>query len=162
MRLGGERKGAGLAALHKGMQAGSPRDRAFAISMAPIKENGFRELIEKLAEDAEPDVKIAALVKLSALAETSAEAKKKLGELAISKEPGFMEARAAMARIGDRRVIRLLLDQAKKPDPKVRESTMSSFMALDDLERAAFFLADPDPSLRMNTACSLLVALSGN
>lgn len=160
MRLGGEHRGAGLAALHKGMKDGAARDRAFAIAMAPLTEPGFMELVEKLAEDGDPVVKVAALTKLSVHPKAGASAREKLGHLAVSDEPGAMEARTAMAAIGDRRVTRLLLNQAKSPKRSERESAMRSFVALDDVARAAFFLADPDPSLRMSTACGLLSASS--
>ncbi len=161
MRLGGEHRGAGLAALHKGMKDGAARDRAFAIAMAPLTEPGFLELVETLAEDGDPAVKVAALTKLSAHPKTGASAREKLGHLAVSDEPGAMEARTAMAAIGDARVTRLLLKQAKSPKRSEREAAMRSFVALQDVARAAFFLADPDPSLRMSTACGLLVASSG-
>jgi hypothetical protein len=37
---------------------------------------------------------------------------------------------------------------------------MRSFLALEDVARAAFFLSDPDAGVRMGTACSLLSASS--
>ncbi len=160
LRLGGETRGAGLAALRKAVQDGVARDRAFAIAMAPIQEPGWVEVLEKLGEEAEPSVRVAALEKLASYPKTAAAAREKLGRLAVSDRPGSAEARQAMARVGDRRVLRLLLQDAKSPKRPVRESAMRSFLALEDVARAAFFLADPDAGVRMGTACSLLSASS--
>lgn len=158
MRLGGGTRGAGLAALRKGIQEGVARDRVLAISMAPLQEPGFRALIEKLAETAEPTVRVAALAKLADDPKNKAKARKKLGELAVSEEPGADTARLAMARIGDARVTRLLLKQAKSPKLQQRQEAMRALLTLDDYARAAFFMADPDAGLRTRTACEILSA----
>lgn len=158
MRLGGPNRGVGLAALRRVMQEGIARDRAMAINMVPLGEAGFRELVEKLAQQAEPQVRVAALAKLALDPKSKAEARKKLGELAASERPGAGEARSAMARIGDRRVMQLLLKQAKSSDRQSRREAMQAFLALDDYARAAFFMADPDAGLRTRAACEILAA----
>jgi len=128
--------------------------------MAPVRDPGWLPLLEKLQVEAEPVVKIAALERLFSDATMAEQAKEKLGHLAVSDRPESIEARRAMARIGDRRVIRLLLANAKSPNLGIRESTMHSFVALGDYARAVFFLADPEPSVRINTACALLSSSS--
>lgn len=157
-RLGGTTRGVGLAALRKAMQEGVARDRAMAIAMAPIAEPQFRSLVEELSEQAEPSVRVAALAKLATLPDHKDKAHKKLGEIAASDRPGSSEARDAMARLGDRRVIRLLLDQAKSPKLRARQDAMRALLSLDEYARAAFFLADPDAGLRTRTACEILAA----
>ncbi len=156
MRLGGQTRGIGVAALRKGMQAGIARDRAFAISMVPLSEPGILDLVKKLAEEAEPQVRVAALSKLATHPETGAEARKKLGEIAASDEPTADKAQQAMARLGDRRVLRLLLNKAKSSDLRIRQSALRGLLALGDTQRAAFFMADPNAALRTRAACELL------
>ena len=158
MRLGGSTRGVGLAALRTAMQAGVARDRAMAIALAPAAEPEFRSLLEELAEQAEPSVQVAALAKLATLPAFKPQASKKLGELAASDEPGAVDARQAMARLGDRRVIRLLLKDAKSSDLLRRQIAMRALLSLDEYARAAFFLADPDAGMRTKTACELLAA----
>lgn len=155
MRLGDPTRGTGIAALRSGMQNGVARDRALAIAMVPLGEPGIRELLEKLSKEAEPKVRVAALAKL---AESSEDASKRLGQIAASREPGADDAREAMARIGDRRVIKLLLEDAKSPNRQRRRAALQGFLALDEAARAAFFMADPDPGLRTAAACGILAA----
>jgi len=157
MRMGGETRGVGLAALRKAMQHGVARDRAMAIAMAPLSEPGMRELVQDLSEEAEPKVQVAALAKLAQSSDGD-EARKRLGEIAVSEEPGNREAQQAMARIGDARVTRLLLDHAKRADPKQRQEALRGFLALEDYARAAFFMADPKVALRTRAACEILAA----
>lgn len=158
MRLGGDTRGVGLAALHQSIREGVARDRVLAIAMAPLGEPSFRTLIEKLADDAEPIVRVAALEKLARDPKQRAAAQEKLGHLAVSQQPGSKEAQWAMARTGDARVTRLLLTQAKSPEEQERQQAMRALLALDDYARAAFFMADPDVSLRTRTACEILAA----
>ncbi|MFW5740307.1 MAG: HEAT repeat domain-containing protein [Myxococcota bacterium] len=158
VRLGKPTRGTGLAALRRAMQEGIARDRAMAIAMVPLDEPGFRELVGELAKEAEPAVRVAALAKLATDPKAGAEARKELGALAVSERPGADKARAAMARIGDDRVTKLLLKQAKSADERERREALAGFLALEDYARAAFFMADPDAGLRTRAACEILAA----
>ena len=160
LRLGGETKGVGSAALYKGAQDGSAHDRAFAIAMAPIEAPGWVELLEKLSEDAEPTVRIAALEKLASHPKTAASAKEKLEKIAVADLPESFDAKQAMARVRDQRAATLLLADANSSKLDVRESAMKAYVALEEYARAAFFLSDRDARLRMTAACTLLMALS--
>ena len=158
MRLGGGSKGAGLAALHKGIQEGIPRDRALAIGMAPLNELGFRDLIKKAAQEAEPTVQVAALSRLARDPKERADALKKLGELAVSAGPAAANARDAMATLEDARATRLLLDAGKSQKAVERKNAARGLIALGNLAQAAFFMADADPGVRTQTACAILSA----
>lgn len=155
-RYGESTRGVGAAMLRKAIQQGIARDRVFAIAMAPYREPQWLELLKETAEQAEPIVRVAALEKLASHPETAAMAREKLGHIAVSGQAGQHEARQSMARVGDRRVLRLLLQDAKSSKPSVRLSAMHSLLTLDEWARASFFLADPEPSARMHTACALL------
>jgi len=158
MRIGGEMRGYGSAALFAGAQDGLATNRVLAIGMAPLQEEGWMELINKLSQEAEPVVRVAALEKLVTHPKTREQAKEKLHESAKSKGPESAEAKQAMARVGDRRVTGLLDVDAKSKDAAVRQATMRSFVALGDYARASVFLADPVVTVRLNTACTLLLA----
>lgn len=177
IRLGGDNRGIGIAALQRGVSNGVGSARTLAISMAPLSEPDLLEQIQKLADDPDPKNQLAALTKLATFTapatttvttsesnvengndptKTQKNAREKLGQIAVSHLPHAADARVAMARIKDRRVLRLLLEQAKSTDKALRITTMNAMVTVGDPQRAAFFLADPDADVRMNTACRLL------
>ena len=77
----------------------------------------------------------------------------------MSKNAASPLARAAMARLGDRRVTTLLLDDAKSAKPADRLQAAQSLVDLADWGRAAQLLADQDTEVRTGTACRLLIAV---
>lgn len=156
LRLGGPDRGLGVAALMRALQSGEDSSRLLAIAMVPVSEPEVRNAVQRLAEQGEPRVKVAAVAKLATWHETKQDATNALGALAVSQAEAAKPARLAMARLGDRRVTRLLLDQAKSRDKQDREHAMNALVVLGDYQRAAFFLADPDANVRMGTACRLL------
>ncbi|MCU0694465.1 MAG: hypothetical protein MUF54_24035 [Polyangiaceae bacterium] len=158
IRVGGGARGPGLAALKKGMQTAVSRDRALATSMAPLDSPGFREVVKQAALELDPKVRVAALARLARDPAERNDALQSLGQLAVSDRPGADWAREAMARAGDLRVTRLLMQDGKSPVPAKRRQAATSLLALGDVARAAFFLADGDVSVRTQTACEILAA----
>ena len=160
VRLAPDTRGYGISALMKQFDSGTARERALAITLAPLDDESVRKAVKKEAESKDPEVRIAALSKL-ARDKDAKEAKAAvdaLGSLAASDTPAAPRARAAMARLGDARVTALLLKDGQSTDPSVRKEAVRGLVDLGDIARAAMFLADGDVSVRMRTACEVLNA----
>ncbi len=160
LRDGAEHRGVGIAAIANAIQTGLARDRAFAINMAPLDDPHVLELVQAASKDTtEPNVQVAALERLARDPAHRASALQTLGQLAVSKSAAEPLARAAMARLGDRRVTTLLVQDGKSVNAADRLQAAESLVDLGDWGRAAQFLADQDVAVRTKTACRLMIAV---
>lgn len=158
MRHGGDSRGPGLAAVAKGMRSGAVKDRAFAVTLAPLDDARMLELLVTASKESEPKVQVAALERLAGDEKHRAKSLATLGQLSVAGGAASGFARAAMARLGDRRVTTLLVEDAKSSRPELRERAAQLLTELGDWGRAAQALADPDVDVRTRVACRLLVS----
>lgn len=160
VRLSPDTRGYGISALMKQFDTGTARERALAITLIPLDDESARKAINKEADSKDPEVRIAALSKLARDkdAKQAKAALDALGTTAASDSPAAPKARAAMARLGDARVTALLLKDGQSPDASARKDAVRGLVDLNDIARAAMFLADGDVSVRMRTACEVLNA----
>lgn len=158
VRLAPDTRGYGLSALMKQFDTGTARERALAITLAPLDDDAVRKAVQKEADSKDPEVRIAALSKLARDPKDGKASMDALGSIAASNTPAASRARAAMARLGDARVTTLLLRDAQSKEPAPRKDAVRGLVDLGDIARAALFLADDDAGVRMLTVCEILNA----
>ncbi len=76
--------------------------------------------------------------------------------LAQAKGAGGDDARAVLARLGDRTVVPGLIVDVKTAEPWRRQAAALDLFDLGEAGAAARALADPDPGVRTNVACGVL------
>jgi hypothetical protein len=80
----------------------------------------------------------------------------KLRQLAHGKGAVAVQAQAALAAAGDRGVVEQLVQQLEKGSSHRRRLAALSLLRLGLYDRAAPALADDDPAVRTDVACSVL------
>jgi HEAT repeat protein len=147
---------AAVAQLVRSVEQGAGPTRLQAIAQSPLDRPELLEAVTKAAEDADADVRVAALARL---AERSApHAVEKLEGLAQPESPVGARARLALASLGDRRVQAWIENDLRSASAPDRLSAATALAALGLAGRAAPLLADPDASVRLRCACTVLMA----
>ena len=158
VRLGPETRGIGVSGLLRNIQNGTARERALAITLAPYDDPDIKNAIKKASDEKDPEVRLAAFSKLARDPVERPKALEQIGMLAASSMPIATKAKAVLARLGDPRVTALLIKDGQSKDPQQRLEAVRGLLDLDDVARAALFLADADPGVRTRAACQILVA----
>ncbi len=158
MRRGGQNRGIGLSSIGKSIRSGLARDRTLAIAMADLDDVGLRDAVRRATSDKDPQVCVRAWARLADDPKERPRALEALMRVASVEGPASDAARDALARLGDPRVTKLLMDDASSSNPEVRAQVAASLIVVGDIGRAAFFLADPDDHVRLRTACTLITA----
>jgi hypothetical protein len=143
----------GTRALLRGMGDGLARDRVLAIMEAPAADAQVGAALGNAARSTDPAVRIAALARLAESNVTRAKAQSELGAMA---KAGSKQALYALARTGDHWAARGVATDLSSPDRETRLAAARVLIGVGDLASAADLLADPDPHVRMTTACALL------
>jgi HEAT repeat protein len=147
---------AAQARLLRAVADGSTEERRFATDSLPARDAAARAAFERVRKDPDPRVRVRVLARL--LEVQDATARQELGELAKTQEDFGLEARAALAAVGDSAIVPLLAQQLEKGSSREREQAALGFVELGAWDRAAVALADDDPAVRTRVACRLLAA----
>lgn len=164
VRRGGVGASDGLGTLTRSIEHGAPKDRIFAIAVAPIAAPPIRKVIRKAEDDAEESVAQAALTKEldapdgqgAAATKERARLVKKLSKIADGSTTRALAAKGALARAGVREIVPMLQKDVRSTDQRVREAAALGLVDLGELPHAAVMLADPDAVLRDSVACAVL------
>jgi hypothetical protein len=146
---------AGLRAVLVGIDEGIERDRAFAVSAAPLDRPRIKDAVDRACAAGPVSVRIAACARLSAVPASRARAISGLQALAAL---GSDQALFALARAGDRAAAAKLPAMASSSDKKTRIDAARALTDIGEIGRAAQLLADPDVRVRMAMTCTLLLA----
>jgi hypothetical protein len=158
LQMGGEppTRAIGQRALLRAIRDGLSRDRVLAIGRAPIAERDVVQALREAARDADVPVKVAALKRLTDVAETRIEAWSLLRKLA---DGGAREALFALARAGDPAAVERVSKQlTSTTDVEARLSAMNVLLAAGRFATAADLLADANAGVRMRASCAVLAA----
>jgi len=150
------RDAAVLGVLEQAIRDGSEAERKLAIAAAPTSEEPIVKALLAAAKDEEPAIAAAAWERLSRLPDHRTEAFRGLRSLARAKGAAGDDARAALARLGDRSVVPALKVDVKTGEPWRRQAAALDLFDLGEAAAAARALADPDPGVRTNVACGVL------
>lgn len=165
-RLGGAGRADAIGVLARAIASGVPRDRVYAIAVAPLGEAPLRDAVIKAESDDDDVVALAALARrletpaaAGGAPDGSVERKtavKKLLAAAEGTSSSALSARGALARAGAREVVPKLTRDMGSPDERVRRAAATGLAELGELPRAALLVADATPSVRTAAACAIL------
>jgi hypothetical protein len=154
-RIGGARAKEGRAILVRAVGEGAQETRSTAISFVSLDAEGLAAL-DSAAKADDPSVRVAALERLLEAPARQAKALSSLEELAKGSDGAARQAREALARAGDHRVAPLLEKDLAVGPPSYRRQVALGLFQMGRAPSMAASLADPDPSVRMSVACSVL------
>ena len=143
--------------LSRTIDVGSERDRLHAIAIAPLHGVSLTSM-RAASRDADVQVAVSALARLTESAPDRAASITALEALAGQSDRVAVASRArlALAAAGDLRVQAWLEADLTAPEASARLSAADALAALGRSARAAPLLADPDASVRVRAACTLI------
>jgi hypothetical protein len=158
-----------VAQLARAIESGARATRLQALGEAPLDRADLRAAVQRAATDDDLDVRVAALGRLAGEAGRGSEGPTEAGSDALrSREalealaqpgsPVASRARFALANAHDRRVQSWLEDDLGAAEPEARLAAASALAALGVAARAAPLLADADASVRVRSACTIVLA----
>jgi hypothetical protein len=156
-RMAGAEAALGAAILARAVREGAERERQLAIEVAPFWDSDVRKAVHAAATDPELSIRIAALARLAENSASRSAARAHLRYLSKSNDSVALEARAALARAGDASVRGALIAALERRNPDDRRIAALSLLELGDYAQAASALADDDPEVRTDVACSVLL-----
>jgi len=130
--------------------------RLQALAEAPLDRGELLAGVKKAAEDEDLEVRVAALGRLAGLHD--AKAVQELEALAAPGSSVAATARLVLAGAGDRRVQAWLEEDLRSDRPEAKLAAATALAELGVAARAAPLLADGDASVRVRSACTILVA----
>lgn len=155
-RHGGGESASGRAALARAIEEGPTGQRVIAINLSPPDDPVLQKAILAAAESEDGQVRGAALGKLALVKEHKQKALEALGELAARGSADSNHAKHVLADLGDRRVVRLLVDDTKAPEPGVRSWAAHELASMKEFPEASVVMADDDVQARVRAACGVL------
>jgi hypothetical protein len=165
VRVGGAGSASALGVLARAIEAGTTRDRIFAINVSPLTAQPIREAVVKAQADSDEAVAIAAISRRveasgagSAKPPERAALVAKLLKMASGDSALAARARGSLARARVREVIPLLERDLASRSVSAREAAGLSLAGMGELPRAVVLVADPEPRVRTSVACSILNA----
>ncbi len=154
-----------VALVVRAIESGAKRHRMHAIAVARIDKNkDLLAAVVKASDDDDPEVRVAALSRLTevemhrARAIKLLEAYAALGKGGPGGGPLALRAKLALASAGDMSVQAWIEADLKAPSPYERLTAATDLAALGRSARAAPLLADPEASVRTRVACTLIMA----
>lgn len=145
-----------IGVIEHAIRDGGDAERRLAIAAAPTDDESIVKALLGAAKDQEPAIAAAAWERLSPLPRHRNEAFRALRSLAQAKGAAGEDARAVLARLGDRSVVPALIADVKTAEPWRRQAAALDLFDLGEASAAARALADPDPGVRTNVACGVL------
>jgi hypothetical protein len=163
-REGGDVVDAAAGQLARAIASGSRATRLQALAEAPLDRPDLREAARSAASDEDLEVRVGALsrlVRLGHLGGSSAPDENALAALEALAQPGSAvasRARFALASAGDRRVQAWIEADLTAAAPADRLGAATALASLGVSARAAPLLADADASVRVRSACTIVMA----
>jgi hypothetical protein len=154
----GEQDGALAGILATAIEQGSEEEQRLAMLEAPISDLRVQAALDRTSRSENPEVRVIALSRLLDLPARSAAARTALKGLAKTTLPTAVEARAALAFIGDTSVVQELVAEAQSGPAWARARAAVALFRLGQSARAASTLADSDPGVRIGTACGIVTS----
>jgi hypothetical protein len=166
---GKEMSGSAVAQIVRAMEGGARSTRLQALAEAPFDRSEVVSAVRRVAEDQDPELRIAALGRLARAGDVQAVTEL----LALARPPAASSvesppgrdatllaerARLALASAGDRRVQAWLETDIAGASPGARLAAATGLVELGVSARGAPLLADVDPGVRMRAACILILA----
>ena len=155
IRARADRAGGAVEVLVRAVAEGSLYERRYAIDRVPLGAAAM-EALWRAAKGDDRYVQVAALSRLSKVREQRARAVASLRELAASKHPVALDARLGLARAGDPSAAPGLRQTLASRRASERRQAALGLIELGDFSAAATALADDDPDVRTDVACSML------
>jgi hypothetical protein len=155
---------AAVALVLRAIESGAKQHRMHAIAVARIdKRKDLFDAVVKASDDDDPQVRVAALARLTELPSQRDRAVKLLeAYAAFGKDGGggplALRAKLALATAGDLSVQQWIEADLKSPSAWEKLAAAGDLAALGRSARAAPLLADSDPSVRTRAACTLMMA----
>ncbi|MGE0325181.1 MAG: HEAT repeat domain-containing protein [Polyangiaceae bacterium] len=146
----------GEALLTRVASGGAADERSLALNWLPLSDPDALKAVEKASKDPDPQIKAAALARLLKTKQ-GAKAKQELLKLAKGKSDAAFPARLALARAGESEAAPLLKQDLSAKSSSVRQQAAIALASLADYSTAATALADENPSVRTQVACSILL-----
>jgi hypothetical protein len=154
--VGGESASAGVGALLRAMREGTVEERRLALRLAPFADADVRAELWKAAKERDRAVQVMALARLVGAPSERERARPELRKLAAGKDTVAVQARAALAAAGDVAMLGPLEQQLRQGTSHERRVAALSLLELGRYAAAAPALADDDPAVRIEVACSML------
>jgi hypothetical protein len=145
-----------LGVLERAIRNGGDGERRLAIAAAPTGDERLLEALVMASKDRDRALGALALERLASVPKQRDPAFRELRALSKLRTPAGDEARAALARLGDRSVVPALLIDVEKGHPWRRQAAALELFDLGAPGAAARALADPDPGVRTSVACGVL------
>lgn len=145
----------GRAILVRAVGEGTQETRATAIGFVALDADGLPAL-DRASKADDPSVRVAALERLLEAPSRKAKVLGTLEDIAKGADGAARQAREALARAGDQRVAPLLEKDLAVGPPSYRRQVALGLFQMGRAPSMAASLADPDPSVRMSVACSVL------
>ncbi len=147
---------AALGQLVRAIEGGARVERLQALAEAPLERPFLLAAVRKAATDEDPEVKVAALGRLAEARDPGAVTE--LEALAHPGSPVAATARLLLAGVGDWRVQAWLEEDLRSERSEVKLAAATALAELGVAARAAPLLADADASVRVRSACAIVVA----
>jgi HEAT repeat protein len=160
-RAGGAESAVANARLRHYISEGSDDEQRLAINLATMNSETETALV-KVAKDANPELRVVALTRLSSVEAQRKDALDSLRKIANAKASSDADLRAqsaalsALAQSGDNSVKPTLVKNLGAPTAAARSRAARGLINLGDHVDAATVLADDDPNLRSDFACFVL------
>jgi len=145
-----------VAHIVRAIEGGSRVLRLQALAEAPLDRRDVFSAVQKAATDEDLEVRVAALGRLSEMHGSPAVVA--LEGLAHASSPVSADARLVLAEAGDRRVQAWIEEDLRSDRSAVKLAAATALAELGVAARAAPLLADPDASVRVRSACAIVVA----
>jgi hypothetical protein len=126
-----------------------------AIVGAPLSDARAVAAIERVAAEKNSEVRAIALSRMLDLPNARARAQKALRELAAKSDAFAIEARAALAALGDSSVVPALSATLRRGHAAHRAPAALALFRLSQPAIAAEALGDSDPGVRISVACGV-------
>jgi HEAT repeat protein len=146
------------AVLTRAISEGTEGERRLALRVAPFADSDVRKAVHDASSDADLAIRIEALTRLAEHSKSRPGALSHLRRLAKTEEPAALRAQEALAEAGDPQIVPNLVLQLKRRESEVRRAAALSLVELGSYADAAMALADDDPEVRADVACSVLSA----
>lgn len=150
---------AALGVLGRSLDNAPRRDRLHAIGLVPLVPE-LLPALQKVANDADPEARVAARTRLLEHAPSAAAAKADLLAFTAQKADRALALRAryALASAGEVQIQAWIEADLGAPDAATKLAAATDLAALGRPARAVMLLGDPDAHVRTRAACIILTA----
>jgi len=155
-RIGKEGHAEGRAALARAVREGTTDERLVAIDLVPVDDDAGLSALDVASKSDDAAVRIAALARMVQVPARRTAALGQLEATAAGNDAAARQARLALASAGDPNAAPLLERDLGAGGPTSRARAATALFRLGKPDKMAPALADPDPTVRMSIACSVL------